>query len=436
MPTLSARLVLSSLALCLALAASARASEPKGPYLPPPNTTTPEEGFKEVSPFKDGATSPPPPVEIQTDGPSAETVIDDSHHPALFWLRAEYVLWFNKKASVPALVTKGLVTDPKPGVLGLGGQILYGNGDVDFNERHGGRFSAGVFLDNEETWAVESAYAFYGNRTVGFTASSLDGSPNTPVLARPFFNVVTGAEDASVVAYPGLVLGSVSVELRNFFQSVEANVTRRLWQSGKNRLEALAGFRYAQLDESLHIQEKGTLTAAAPIFKGNNIVVDDGFDAGNRFYGGQVGLRGELHYRWLVFGGYAKVALGCTSSDVTIAGSTTIDTNPAFVQNAGLLALASNSGSFTRTQFSVMPEAGVNVGVQLARHWQVLAGYSFLYWDHVLRPGDQVDRQLNPRQIPTSNLFGTQGGPLRPAYPERDSSFWVQGFSVGLQFKY
>ena len=67
---------------------------------------------------------------------------------------------------------------------------------------------------------------------------------------------------------------------------------------------------------------------------------------------------------------------------------------------------------------------------------QLFAGYSFMYWANVLRPGDQVDIAVNPNLIPTSNTFGVAGGPSGPAVTAHESSFWVQGLNVGLEVRY
>jgi hypothetical protein len=104
----------------------------------------------------------------------------------------------------------------------------------------------------------------------------------------------------------------------------------------------------------------------------------------------------------------------------------------------GLLALPSNIGHFARDRFAVVPELGVNVGFQLTNHLRAFAGYNFLYWSSVLRPGDQIDRGLNELAIPN---FGSQpgtpaGDSRRPAVPFRDSDFWAQGVNFGLEFRY
>src|SRR5207244_361036 len=119
-----------------------------------------------------------------------------------------------------------------------------------------------------------------------------------------------------------------------------------------------------------------------------------------------------------------------------IHGRTSIDTTPATVTNAGLLALATNSGRHARDDFAVLPEIGVNFGFQITDRLQAFVGYTYMYWSNVVRPGDQVDLGLNPNLIPTSATFNTAGGPARPAFSFRDTDFWAQGINVGMEFRY
>ena len=59
--------------------------------------------------------------------------------------------------------------------------------------------------------------------------------------------------------------------------------------------------------------------------------------------------------------------------------------------------------NLTNDAFAVLPEVGLNVGVYVTEKVRVFAGYSFLYWSDVVRPGDQVSRAINPGRIPTQD---------------------------------
>ena len=83
----------------------------------------------------------------------------------------------------------------------------------------------------------------------------------------------------------------------------------------------------------------------------------------------------------------------------------------------------------------MVPEVGVNLGVRVTQRLTLTGGYTFLYWSDVARPADQIDRNLNPNLIPTSNTFGG-GGPQRPAPGIRSNDFYAHGLTVGLIFRY
>ena len=54
-----------------------------------------------------------------------------------------------------------------------------------------------------------------------------------------------------------------------------------------------------------------------------------------------------------------------------------------------------------------------------------------------MRPGAQLDRRVNPTQVPTSASFGaaTAGTPA-PLPTAQHSTYWVQGINVGMVIRY
>ncbi len=59
------------------------------------------------------------------------------------------------------------------------------------------------------------------------------------------------------------------------------------------------------------------------------------------------------------------------------------------------------------------------------------AGYSFLYWTNVIRPGGVIDTSVNPTQPP-----GTLAGPGRPQPQFNRSDLWAHGINLGLVFNF
>jgi hypothetical protein len=136
----------------------------------------------------------------------------------------------------------------------------------------------------------------------------------------------------------------------------------------------------------------------------------------------------------LFFAGvYGKAALGATDQTVDISGSTTlISAAGNQVATGGVLALPSNIGNHSRTVLGFVPEGGFTAGVNLCQHIQLTAGYSFLFWNQVVRPSGQLDMTINPNAVPSSQSFGQGPGPARPTFNFNDESYWVHTLTVGL----
>jgi hypothetical protein len=362
----------------------------------------------------------------------------------------EYLYWRTKSMNVPPLVTTS-TNQEDLGVIGqLTTQVLLG-GSIRPDDQSGGRFYLGTFLDPCHLWAIEGNYFFLSQGSRNYNFSSL----GTPLLARPFFNVDDNSEDAQQVANEPLpdvfpLEGSVDIRLTTDLHGAELNLIRNLCY-GSNpawcktyHVDFLFGYRYLNLRESLTITENlrvpETTTIQTPdgpitILEDTRFIVHDAFRTENTFHGGQIGLRGEMRWGNWIFDGRAKIAFGTTNSRADINGYTitSIPGQPADQEVGGLLALPTNIGSYRRDEFSIVPELGVNIGYQLCSWCRVYVGYTAIYWTNVVRPGDIIDRGVNPTQLPGATGLS---GPARPAFTFRDSTFWVQGVNVGIELRY
>jgi hypothetical protein len=368
-----------------------------------------------------------------------------------FWARAEYLNWSTKGFNLPILVTTGPATGDENfrGTLGTSGTApIFGGTPTSNRPTSGGRFTAGWNFDPCGTCGIEASGFFLGSKTDNFVATSAQ----FPVLARPFFNVNTGMQDRELTASPGLLPGDFfklqgAITVNNFTDlwGIEVNYRRLLCSDCNYSVSGLVGFRYLDLHEGLDITENVLSQQAVPGFPifnpGNQIVVADSFHTRNKFYGGQLGLDGEYYRgRWFV-GGRVQVGLGATHETIDIAGSQTVIT-PAGQRttfNGGLLALPSNSGNFSQNKFAVVPQVGVKLGYNITDNVRVFAGYDFLYWSNVVRPGDQIDTNLNVSQIPNfgnNPLFVPPSNIVRPVVPFRTTSFYAHGVSAGIEVRY
>jgi Putative beta barrel porin-7 (BBP7) len=99
----------------------------------------------------------------------------------------------------------------------------------------------------------------------------------------------------------------------------------------------------------------------------------------------------------------------------TVKSVTTTTTTPTV---GGLYTNPNNIGTFDNCGFSVVPQLEFKLGYDLTNHLRATVGYDAMFWTNVLRPGNQI-----------SNFVGA--GPLN-----NGSNVWVQGFNVGLEYRW
>lgn len=356
------------------------------------------------------------------------------------WVTMEYLGWFPRSMRVPALATTSVGTGvpaDQAGVLGRPAtRVLYGD-DVLFDGGvSGGRLQVGLWLDPCHRWSAVGEYFELQSQSDSFRSVS----PGTPILARPFFNVLTGREDSQLIAYPNLSSGQLDIDVRSSFVGGGFNFRRQTncnsgvgWGSFgdpcstfQSRTDVLFGYRYVQLDESILINEVLNQTSTP----NNRFAIRDSFRTFNQFNGFDMGVTYERRRGLWSVDVLAKMAIGNTRQRVDIDGSTLINGAPQ--TGGGLLAQSSNINSYTRDQFTIMPELGANLGYDLTDHLRLKLGYTLIFWSNVVRPGDQIDLDLNPNQFPPA----IPGGAPRPRFEFRDSDFWVQGINFGGEFSW
>jgi hypothetical protein len=165
----------------------------------------------------------------------------------------------------------------------------------------------------------------------------------------------------------------------------------------------------------------------------------DTFESETTFLGGQLGSR--LHFqagRWgLDLTG--KAAVGVMQQLVKINGLTAIDgpnNQLAFAVPGGVYAVGSNLGRHFRQEFGFVPEGNIDLSYAIAENFVIKAGYTFLYMNSVVRAANQIDRSINPFQVPSDPQFGGIGGAVRPLVPFQTSNYWAQGFNFAIELRY
>ena len=348
---------------------------------------------------------------------------------------------------LPALVTSSTngTARADAGVLGLPStQTLFGDGDVLDDRTDGFRLRFGTWLDRCHSWGVGAEYFNIGEETEDYSATST----GDPILARPFFNTQTGLNDSELVAFPNVVSGTVTARATSELQGGGFHFRRlRCCQEGCrswlfcgcaghfcSRSETLVGYRYMQLDESLTMTEDLVSTDTA---NPGTFDIMDRFQTRNQFNGFDIGWKYRMTRGYWTYDTLLRLAFGTTRQTVRINGSTTINdpTNPPPTTGVGgLLAQSSNIGLYKQNEFAVIPEFNLNVGYQLTDHLRAMFGYTFIYWSNVVRPGDQIDLDINPNLLPPeANPFT---GVRRPTFEFRTSDYWVQGINYGLEYRW
>ena len=354
------------------------------------------------------------------------------NRPCGYWADFDLLLWWRRGRDYPPLVT----TSPPgtdagdAGVLGLPGtRTLFGDESTGGNARVGGRITLGKWLDSCKLWAVEARYFSVGDSPVRFGA---DGT-TTPILARPFFNVSTGAQDSQLVAFPNLFSGRIDIESRSEIHGGEIYFRRLMGRTACWRFDFLAGYAVSRIDDDLLIRSDSTVIDSGSIEFGTEIEIADLFDARNEFHGGEIGFMSEYQGRCWRMRLLGKIALGNMAQHVAIRGQTTTTLPGADpeTRDGGLLAQATNSGEFEREVFAVVPELGVNFAYRLHPCVDLTLGYNLIYWSRVARAGDQINLLVNPTQA-----GGELDGAPQPEFIFRDTSYWVQGLSFGVECRF
>ncbi len=268
---------------------------------------------------------------------------------------------------------------------------------------------------------------------------SSTGQPGSIDLYLPFFDVTSKQENVSEISHWPDYRGSAQATLSNNLGGGEFNVTWAMPPRDAWRVDLLGGFRFLQLRESYTISTSSPNNPPNPSDVWNTT---DAFDARNRFYGLQVGARAAYDQGPWVASVIGKLALGTMQQRVSVNGS--LETNdynnygPTQTFPGAYFALPSNSGDHSRNTFAVVPEVALNLGYRLTPQATVYVGYSFLYASNVARPGEQINRNINPTQTvaygndPPAMLVGA----AQPTFNFKTTDFWAQTLSIGLAYRF
>jgi hypothetical protein len=316
------------------------------------------------------------------------------------------------------------------GVLGQPGtSILFGNTDLNHRSQSGGRVSLGIWLDECHIEGIEVTYMTLGQQTDRFAASS----DEFDILARPFFNTQTDAQDSHLIVFPDVISGDMNVVATTSFQTLEGLFRYVANQTCCSRTDYFVGYRYGDLRDHLRINEFAT--SLEDPTTGTTFDLFDQFNTRNTFNGVDFGVTYQCEVRpcWTCELS-ARVALGATVSHVGVNGETitTVPDLEPVTTPGGLLTQPSNIGNYERKKFGSIGEFGITTRKSFCCGWTALIGYRFLYWSDVARAGKQIDTRINPTQIGGGTLVGD----ALPAFTFKSETFWAQGLHFGLEYAF
>jgi hypothetical protein len=339
--------------------------------------------------------------------------------PSRFWVNSEYLLWWIKDQPVPLplFVVNDLGMAPNAGAPGS--RVLFGGHAQDMGAFSGLRLTLGGWLNDEGAVGVEARGFLLEQRSKFFSFAS-DANGN-PAAGFPTLDAATGGPLPGFLSFPGLQRGHTTFTTATQLWEAEANSLFNVYRQGRWDITLLGGFRQMNLHEKLSID---TVSDFGPVGASLHSVTGDNFQTSNRFYGGQLGTRVGLCLGRISAEATGKIALGSNRQEVNISGVNLIN-GALDTTTAGFFALPGAIGRQTRSQFSVIPEVGVKIGMDVTCKLRATLGYDFLYWTNVVRPGDQINNRIE-----------IVGAFNRTSAKFDKTDFWAQGASFGLEFRY
>lgn len=404
------------------------------------------------------------PAPTATEPPSIPQLYSAPAAPR-FYAGAEYLFWWMKSAPLPLpIISSGPLNTDIEGLLSSTASstyILYGSpwpyGIGGFNKQNfpafsGTRLTLGGYLDNDQRIGIEGSAFLFEHQGAGFNiASDSAGYPRLHLLAKNAVYyaagngfVPAGLEDALPVSVEKAITGHV--EITN---------SLRLWGAGglgsftfyrgdSLELTALGGFRYLDLyeafDLSLTLNGIGSDVNSAGFtnnYSGQYGTLSDHFQTRNQFYGGTLGLRSRFNSGSWSIDATARVSMGSNHDVLNVAGYFTDANYPVAGQaNAGaqgFYAQPANSGRTAKNVYSVVPEAQVKINYAFTSWLRASVGYEYLYMTNVIRPADQIDRN-----VPVGQTF-QQNSAISTIYPAKLFNlrdFYANGLNFSLEFRY
>ena len=371
---------------------------------------------------------------VMEDAPasSGNVVVDQPGNacekcPSRWYARVEFLWWWLKQDEIPPLLTTG--SGGSSGIPGDDGvSVIFGGGMQSRHDRFiGVRPTVGWWTDACHAFGVEAS-AFFLERDSSILHIKRVETP----LYQIYVDANTGQWAAEQFAgeFPNGVVrqGSVQVYGRKELYGQDVRGLALLQEAESWRWYGVMGAKFLQFRNQLNVVMTGMDQPDLNVLYG----VEDNFYSYDRFYGSQLGFRWEVQRgNWeaqmtLVSG------IGATEQRIRTDGRREVRTPLSQdVRPVGLHVQYTNTGDWSRWVFDAVPEVNLNVSWGPCDWLRVQAGYTLIYWMRVLRASDQLDA-VNTDQINGPNFMR----PARPIIPWKETSFWAQGLSIGVELRW
>lgn len=339
----------------------------------------------------------------------------------------DFLQWYSKDRRFPALVTTSPPGTPPADAGELttaGTQILFGGNDIGGDRQAAGRLTVGLWLDDCQQRAL--VFRAYANE--GEDEAFVGQSNGNPILALPYFDAgLASAEAAFLIAYPGLFTGNISATAKTDVVGGDIFLRSEFRSSNDYRIDWLAGYQFNRIDDDL-------VRFASTNGAGVTTTLLDVFDVRNEFHGGEIGFVGEFYRDCWTLSVLGKVAIGNMQQRAAISGNYTTTGGGGRMGPGGLLAQPTNIGVYERDVAVWSPEAEIKLSYAVNDQLSLSVGYTALYWNRVALAGDLIDRNVNGAQILNGGL--PFAPPNVPAFVWRDTDYWAQAISVGMDYTY
>ncbi|MFY7875086.1 MAG: BBP7 family outer membrane beta-barrel protein, partial [Pirellula sp.] len=341
---------------------------------------------------------------------------------ATFWPEGQNLpalVTTNRNRPFSTTVDPGAEDDPTRNVL-FGGENVLQDGV------QGIRGEFGTFFGPNSDSGVLLRFFDVGNNALSY--NSVPGTE--PLVVRPF-TLQPGDIPSTIVVnaplspptFPNSIQGNLDATISSELYGGDILFRHIVGRDGLGRLEFLAGYQTTRLAEDLRIASRsvnGTTT----------FELEDHFQTTSRFNGMALGLSGAIQDRRWNLSGMVKLGLGNMETFVGIDGFQRTTVVDVAESNNGLLARATNRGSYTNDTFVISPEVNVSLGYRITRRLDATFGYTYLGLPKVARVADQLDPDLS------ANTSVPLVGDARPSFELRESNFSLHSLSYGLQYRF